>query len=69
MILIIFIAEKNHKQIQCKIVIFLCCSQEHEGIDKFFRLMNGAYDWHLAVFAIKLIPLWLVKFLFRTGVP
>ena len=41
--------------------------QEHEGIDKFFRMLNGAYDWHLAVFGIKLVPLWLVKFLFRTG--
>ena len=32
-------------------------------------MMNGAYDWHLAVFGIKLVPLWLVKFLCRTGVP
>ena len=30
-------------------------------------MLNGAYDWHLAVFAIKILPLWLVKFLYRTG--
>ena len=41
--------------------------REHKALDEFFRLLNGAYDWHLAVFGLKLVPLWLVKMLFATG--
>ena len=41
--------------------------QEQKALDEFFRLLNGAYDWHLAVFGMKLVPMWLVKIIFRTG--
>ena len=41
--------------------------EEHKALDEFFRLINGAKDWHLALFGLKLIPRWLSKFLFATG--
>ena len=41
--------------------------QEHKALDEFFSLINGAHDWHLALFVLKVIPQWLSKFLFATG--
>ena len=42
--------------------------QEHKALNEFFRLINGGFIWHYGLFWIKLIPLWLSKFLFATGI-
>ena len=40
---------------------------EREALNKFFYLLDEAYAWHLALFGMKLIPSWLVKFIFVSG--
>ncbi len=41
--------------------------QDHEAIDKFFGLIKEAKPALLVVLALKMIPLWLAKFVIKTG--
>ena len=42
--------------------------QEHDAINKFFELLQGAEEWRNWIVTLKTLPLWLSKFLYKTGI-
>ena len=42
--------------------------KEHSAIDKYFDLVEGADEWRYWVTTLKVLPLWLSNFLYKSGI-